>query len=145
MSLSLKRHETLTENRSIKIYVNKIKNRILFETKIGYKLETIKLSGSRKKDDDKDKDGGNFLKLDSVEVILVHCNLVENDYQHTSKALFTFALNKRFFEVINIWPHSLTMMNTVNTEFSFAEVWFTNKTTNSLEIEDDANLTLINA
>ena len=102
MSLSLKRHETLTENRSIKIYVNKIKNRILFETKIGYKLETIKLSGSRKKDDDKDKDGGNFLKLDSVEVILVHCNLVENDYQHTSKALFTFALNKRFFEVINI-------------------------------------------
>ena len=144
MSLSLKRHETLTENRSIKIYVNKIKNRILFETKIGYKLETIKLSGSRKKDDDKDKDGGNFLKLDSVEVILVHCNLVENDYQHTSKALFTFALNKRFFEVINIWSHSLTMMNTVNTEFSFAEVWFTNKTTNSLEIEDDANLTLIN-
>ena len=63
MSLSLKRHETLTENRSIKIYVNKIKNRILFETKIGYKLETIKLSGSRKKDDDKDKDGGNFLKF----------------------------------------------------------------------------------
>ena len=74
----------------------------------------------------------------------MHCNLVKNDYQHTSKALFIFVPNKQFGQLINISPHSLTMMNTVNTEFSFVEVWFTDKTTKSLEIEDDANLTLIN-
>ena len=67
-------------------------------------------------------------------------NLVKNDYQHTSKVLFSFVLNKKFGQLINTSPHSLTMMNTVNTEFSFAEVWFTDQT---LEIEDNVNLTLI--
>ena len=56
-------------------------------------------------------------KLESVEIVLVHCNLVKNDYQHTSKVLFTFVPNKEFGQLINISPHSLTMMNTVNTEF----------------------------
>ena len=63
-------------------------------------------------------------KLESVEVVLVHCNLVKNDYQHTSKVLFTFVLNKEFGQLINISRHSLTMMNTVNIEFSSVEVWF---------------------
>ena len=58
-------------------------------------------------------------KLGSVEVILMHCNLVKNDYQHTSKVLFSFVPNKQFGQLINISPHSLTMMNTVNTDFFF--------------------------
>ena len=49
----------------------------------------MKLLGSEKRDVDKDKDGENVPKLESVEVILVHCNLVKNDYQHESKVLFT--------------------------------------------------------
>ena len=64
-------------------------------------------------------------KLESVEVVLVHCNLVKNDYQLTSKVLFTFVPNKQLRQLINISLHSLTMMNTVNTEFSSVEVWFT--------------------
>ena len=73
----IKKHEPLTENPTVQIYVNKIKNRIVFNTKTGYKLElltseTIKLLGSTKKDIDKDKDGENVPKLESVEVVLVH-------------------------------------------------------------------------
>ena len=103
----------------------------------------MKLFGSTRKGADKDKDGGNIPKLVSAQVVLVHCNLVKNDYQHTSKVLFTFVPNKQFGQLINISPHSLTMMNTVNTEFSSAEVWFTDQASKALEIEDSVNLTLI--
>ena len=81
----IKKYETLTENLPIQIYPNKVKNRIVFKIKTGYKLElltpeTMKLLGSIKKDADKDKDGENVPRLESVEVVLVHCNLVKNDY-----------------------------------------------------------------
>ena len=83
------------------------------------------LLGSTKKYIDKDKDRENVQKLESVEVVLVHCNLVKNDYQHTSKVLFTVVWNKQFGQLINISPPYLTMMNSVNTEFTTAEFWFT--------------------
>ena len=123
----IKRHETLTENPPIKIYPNKIKNRIVFKIQTGYKLdlltpETIKLLGSTKKDVDADKNSVNVPKLESVEVALVYWNLVKNDYQHKSKVLSSFVPNKQFGQLINISPLSLTMTNTVNTEFSFVEV-----------------------
>ena len=78
----------------------------------------MRLLESTKKDVYKDKNGENAPKLESVKVVLVHCNLVKNDYQHTSKVLLTFVPNKQFGQLINISPHSLTMMNTVNTELS---------------------------
>ena len=56
----------------------------------------MKLLGGTKKDVDEERDSENIPKLESVEVVLVNCNLVKNDYQHTSKALFTFVLNKQF-------------------------------------------------
>ena len=81
----IKKHEMLTENRSIQICANKIKNRIIFKIKTGYKLElltseTMKLFGSTKNVVDKDKNGERVPKLEIVEVVLVHCNLVKNDY-----------------------------------------------------------------
>ena len=82
----------------------------------------MKLLGSTKKIVDKDKNGENVPKLESVEVVLVHCNLVKNDYQHASKVLFSFVWNKKFGQLLNIFPHVFTMMNTINTEFSSAEV-----------------------
>ena len=103
----------------------------------------MKLLGSTKKDADSDTNSKYVTKLESVEAALVYCNLVKNDYQHTSKVLFSFAPNKQFGQLINISTHSLTMMNTVNTEFSFVEVWFTDQTSKALEIEDNVNLTLI--
>ena len=88
----IKKHETLTENPPVQIYPNKIKNGIVFKIKTGYKLEllsseTMKLSGSIKKDVDQDKDGEDVPKLESVEVVLVDCNLVNNNYHQTSKVL----------------------------------------------------------
>ena len=89
------------------------------------------------------KKSENVPKLKSAEVILVHCNLVKNDYQHTSKLLFSFVPNKQIGELINISPHSLTMMNTVNTE-AFVDVWFMlDHVRKALEIEDNVNLKLI--
>ena len=138
----------MTENPLIQIYPNKVKNRIVFKVKTSFKLELLtlevmKLLGSTKKVVNKDKKGENVPKRESVEVVLVHCNLVKNDYQHSSKVLFSFVPNKRFGQLINISPNTLTMMNTVNTEFSFVEVWFTDQASKALEIEDNVNLTLI--
>ena len=143
----IKKHKTLTENLPIKIYPNTIKNRIIFKIKSGYKFElltpeTMNLLGSTKKFVDQDKNGDNVPKLESVEVVLMHCNLVKNDYQLTSKVLFSFVPDKQFGQVRNIAPHSLTMMNTVNTEFSFVEVWFTDQFSKALEVEDNVNLIL---
>ena len=104
--------------------------------------ETMKLIESRKKDFEKNKEGENVSKLEYVEVVLVHCNLVKNDYQHASKVLFSFIPNKQFRQLINISPHSLAMMNTINTEFSFVEVWFTDQVSKALEIKDNVNFTI---
>ena len=145
---NLYEHWTLTEDLPVDIYPNKTKNRIVFKIKTGYKLElltpeTMRLLRSTKKDVDKDKNGEKVPKLESVEVVLVHCNLVKNDYQHSSKVLFSFVPNKQFGQWINISQHSLIMMNTVNTKFSYIEVWFTKQASKALEIEDNVNLTLI--
>ena len=138
----------MTENPPIQIYPNKIKNRIVFKIETGHKLElltpeTMRLLGSTKKDVDADKNSENVPKLKSAESVLVHCNLLNKDYEHISKVLFSFVPNKQFGQLINISPHSLTMMNTVNTEFSFAEVWFTDQSSKSLKNEDNVDLTLI--
>ena len=116
------KHETLIENLPVQIYPNKIKNRIVFIIKTGYKLqllspETMKLSGSSKKDVDKNKDGEDVPELESVEVVLVHCNLVNNSYQKASKVLFTFVPNKQYGRLIIISSHLLTMLKTTSAEF----------------------------
>ena len=138
----------MTEHPPVQIYPNKIKNRIVSEIKTGYKLElltpeTMKSIEKGKKDFEKDKEGQNVPKLEYVEVVLVHCNLVKNDYQHASKVLFSFIPNQQFRQLIYISPHSLTMMNTINTEFSFVEVWFTDQVSKALETEDNVNFTII--
>ena len=144
----IKKHETIADNPPVQIYVNKIKNRIVFKIKTGYKLEllskeTMQLLGSSKKDIDKNKDGEIVPRLETVEVVLVHCNLVNNNYQQASKVLFTFVPNKQFGQLITITPHSLTMLKTTNVEFSFIEIWFTDQNNRPLEIEDDVNITFI--
>ena len=73
------------------------------------------LGSTKKKMLMQNKNSGNVRKLESVEVVLVHCKLVNNNYQQASKVLFTFVPNKQFGQLINIAPHSLTMLNTTNT------------------------------
>ena len=83
-----KKHETIADNPPIQIYVNRTKNRNVFKIKTGYKLEllskeTMKYLQSANKDVEQDKDGEHVSKLESVEVVLVHYNLVNNSYQQT--------------------------------------------------------------
>ena len=128
--------------------MNKIKNGIVFQIKTDYKLEllspeTMELLGSTKNYVYQDKDEEDVIKLEFVEVILVHCNLVNNNYWQVSKVLFTFVQNKQFGQLITIAHHSLTMLNTTNTEFSSIEEWFTDQNSKQLEREDNVNTTLI--
>ena len=144
----IKKHETIAETAPILIYANKISNRIVFKIKTGYKLEllskeTMKLLGSTKDIIDEDKNRENVPRLENVEVVLLHCNLVNNSYQQASRVLFTFVPNKQYSQLISISPNSLIFLKTMNTEFSEIEIWFTDQNNNSLEIEDNVNISLI--
>ena len=103
----------------------------------------MQLLGSSKKDIDQNKDEETGPKLETVEVVLVHCNLVNNNNQQASKVLFSFVPNKQFGQLITITPHSLAMLKTTNAESSFIEIWFQDKNNKPLEIEDNVNVTLI--
>ena len=107
----IKKHETIGENAPILIYAHTIINRIVFKIKAGYKLEllskeTMKILGSIKDTIDADKNSENVPRLENVEVVLVHCNLVNNGYQQHSRVLFTFVPNKKYGQLISISPHS---------------------------------------
>ena len=126
----IKKQETIGENAPILIYANTINNGIVSKIKSGYKLEllskeTMKLLGSTKDIIDSDKNSEN------VEVVLVHCNLVNNSYQQASRVLFTFVPTKQYGQLISISPHSLVFLKTMNTDFSEIEVRFMD---NALEI-----------
>ena len=141
----IKKHETVTDTAPILIYANNINNRIVFKIKTGYKLEllskeTIRLLGSTKDTIDADK---NVPRLENVEVVLAHCNLVNNSCQQHSRVLFTFVSNKQYGQLISKSPHSLTFLKTMNTDFPEIEIWFTDQNNNALEIEDNVNIMLI--
>ena len=103
----------------------------------------MKILGSIKLNTDKDKDGEDVPKLESVEVVLVHCNLVNNSYQQASQVLFTFVSNKQFSQLNTILPHSLTKLKTTNAEFQSIQLRFTDQNKRPLEIEDSTNIALI--
>ena len=141
----IKKHETIGENAPILIYANTINNRTVFKIKSGYKLEllskeTMKSLGSTKDTIDADKNSENVPKLENVEVVLVHSNLVNNAYQQHSRVLFTFVPTKQYGQLISISPKTLFFLKTMNTEFSEIEAWFTDQNNNALETEDNVNI-----
>ena len=130
------------------MYVNKIENTITFKIKTGYYLElltpeTMKLLGSTKNKITKDKNGENVPHLEITEVVLVHCNIVNNDYQQDSRVLYTFVPNKPFGSLLEIIPTIHIVLKKFNSEFQEIEVWFTDKSSQPLEIEGRINLTLV--
>ena len=96
----------------------------------------MQLLGSSNKDIENNKDGETVPRLKTVKVVLVYCNLVNNNYQQAPKVLLAFVLNKQFCQLITITPHSPTMLKTTNAEFSFIEVWLTDQNNRPLEIEE---------
>ena len=103
----------------------------------------MNLLGSTRDTVDADKNSENVTRLENVEVVLVHCNLVNNSYQQHSRVVFTFVPNKQYGQLISVSPHSLIFLKTMNTEFSEIEIWFTDQNNNALEIEDNVNISLI--
>ena len=130
------------------MYIHRIENRITFKIKNGYypellTPETMKLLGSTESKITKDKNGENVPHLDVVEILLVHCNLVNNDYQQDLRMLFTFVPNKSFGSLLEISPTNHVFLKTSNSEFQEVKIWFTDQTSKPLELEDKINITLI--
>ena len=135
----LKKQGTVTDNPSIRIYVNKIENKITFNIKTGYYLQplmpgTMKPLGSTKNRITKNENGENVHHLEITEVILVHCNIVNNGYQQNSRVLYKFVPNKSFGQLLDILPKNFTFLKTLNSEFSYIEVWFTDQNSRPLDI-----------
>ena len=103
----------------------------------------MKLLGSTKNKISKDKNGENVHHLEITEVVLAHCNIVNNDYQQDSGVLYTFAPNKPFGTLLDISPTNHIFLNTFNSEHDAIIVWFTNQSSQPLEIEDRINLTMV--
>ena len=117
----LKKHSESVDNPSIRMYVNRIENRITFKV----------------------KNGENVPHLEIVELVLVQCNLVNNDYQQDSRILYTFLPNKSFGSLLEISPTIQVFLKTFNSEFQEVKIWFTDQTSKPLELEDKINITLI--
>ena len=144
----LKKHRESVDNPPIRMYVNKIENRITFKIKNGYYLElltpeTMRLLGSSKSKVTKDENGEDVPNLEVAEVVLVHCNLVNNDYQQESRILYTFVPNKTFGSLLEISPKNQVFLKSFNSEFREIKVWFTDQKSRPLEVEDKINVTLI--
>ena len=100
----------------------------------------MNLLGSAKRDIDKDKDGEDVPKLESAEVVLMHCNHLTSN---VSNVLFTFVLTKQFGQLITILPHSLIMLKTTNAELQSVELWFTDPNNRLHETDGSVNIILI--
>ena len=116
-----KKHGDDIDKPSIQIYVNKIENRITFKIKNGYSLEllaskTMKLLGSTENKITKDKNGENVPNIKITEVVLVQCDIVNNDYQQDSRVLYTFVPNKPFGSLLEVSSTNHIFLKTLNSE-----------------------------
>ena len=132
----------------MQIYVNKIENKVTFKIKNGYSLElltpeTMKLLGSTENKITKDKNSENVLHLEITEVVLVPCDIVNNDYQQDSRVLDTFVPNKPFGSLLGIFSTNRIFLKSFNSEYDEIKVWFTDQNSQLLEIEDRINLTMV--
>ena len=103
----------------------------------------MKLLGSTENKITKDKNGENVPQLVITEVVLVHCKIVNNDYQKDSGVLYTFVSNKPFGSLLEISLKNHIFLKTFNSEYQDIRVWFADQNSQPLEIEGRINLTLV--
>ena len=103
----------------------------------------MKLLGSTKNKITKNKNDENVHHLGITEVVLVYCNIVNNNYEQNSRVLYTFVPNECFSQLLDISPRNVIFLKIFNTEFSYIEVWFTDQNSKPLEIEDKININLV--
>ena len=103
----------------------------------------MQLLGITKNKIAKDENGENVPHLEITEVVLVHCNMVNNNYQQDSRVLYTFVPNKSFGSLLDISPSNHIFLKTFNSEYYEIVIWFTDQNSKALEIEDRINLTIV--
>ena len=103
----------------------------------------MKLVGSTKNKITEDKNNENVPHLEITEVLLVHCNIANNNYQQDSGVLYNFNPNKPFGSLLGISPANHIFLKTFNSEYDEITVWFTDQNSKPLEIEDRINLTMV--
>ena len=103
----------------------------------------MKLLGSTESKITGEKNGENVPHLKVVEVVLIHCNIVDNSYQQNPRILYTFVPNKRFGSLLEISPPNHIFLKTFNSEFQEIKIWFTDQNINPLEVEDKINIIVI--
>ena len=103
----------------------------------------MKLLGSTENKITKNKNGKNLPHLEITEVVLVYCNMVNNNYQQDSRVLYTFIPNKPFSSLLEIFPTNHIYFKNFNSQYSKIIVSFTDQNSNLLEIEDRTNLTIV--
>ena len=103
----------------------------------------MKLLGTTKNKITKDKNGENVPHLKITELILVHCNIVNNDYQQDSRVLYTFVPNKPFGSLLEISPTNHIFLKSFSSEYDKIKVWFTDQNIQPLEMEDRINLIMV--
>ena len=103
----------------------------------------MKILGSIKIKITKDENGENVSHLEITEVVLVYCNIVNNDYQQDSRVLHTFVPNKSFGQVLDTSPKNFIFSKNFDSEFSYIKVWFTDQNSKPLAIKDKINITLV--
>ena len=142
------KRQVFMDKLSVQIHVNKIEYRVTFKIKNGYSLqlltsETMELLGSTANKITKDKNGENVPHLEITEVVLIYCDILNNDYQQDSRELYTFVPNKLFGSLLEISAISHIFWKIFNSEYGEIKVWFTDQNSQPLEIEDRINLTMV--
>ena len=117
LSIFLKNSESV-DDPPIEIFVSKNENRIIFKIKNGYFLElltpkTMKGLGSTESKITGEKNGENGPHLEVVEVVLIHCNIVDNNYQQNSRILYTYIPNKQFGSLLEMSPPNHLFLKTI--------------------------------
>ena len=117
-----------------------MENRITFKIKTRNYVElltpeTMKLLERTKGKITKDENGENGPHLEITEVLLVHCNIINNSYQRHSRVLYTFVPNKSFGQLLDISPKNFIFLKTFASKFSYIEAWFTDQSYKPLEIK----------
>ena len=118
----------------------------MFKIKKGYKLELFSNETTSLLGDgpiiDKNKNGDNVSELEQVYSVLIHCNIVQNDYLQNSKLLYIFVPDKSFGQLLFIEPKALIQSKTTDSAFDHIEIWVADQNNRSLQIEDSVNTAL---
>ena len=118
MKTPLRKHQTVADNPLIGIYIKKSENRITFEQT----PEIMKLLGSNKNKINNDENCENVPNLETTELVSIHCNIVNNDYQQVSRVLYTFVCNKPFDQLLDISQKSFIFLKAFDLAFLYIKV-----------------------